>query len=418
MKFSALSVTALVAVTNASPLSFRGLFGGDDKHKHDEALYLLGHSEKTKDYKVFSEADNVPSDVILDHYPLPNCKDGVKERKNWAHLSYDERKNFVDAFKCLRSKESWNLDNYMMSDRLADFIRIHQWPGADIHWVASFLPWHRGFTLIYEQQLQECGLEGTLPYWAWENDYADVTKSAVWDGDMDAGLGSFGHTDESLPLNASLITDGAIADYEITYPWPHKIGRRLRSNFAPNTPNIAGEYFERGRSPEWIKYYQSFDNYLNFSTLLEGYDPLDARADWPSSHGSAHLLTGGDMATGDVNNTSPADVLFFLHHANVDRHWMAWQLQDPENRLYQYEGNTQYDFQTGIRGGVKATLDQNLYYGDVPGQQGIAIKHLMDLENSWCTTYTDLDKVVPKFWEARTDAFSGPGQLDEAAVNK
>lgn len=178
--------------------------------------------------------------------------------------------------------------------------------------MSNFLSWHRGFTLVYEQQLQECGYEGLLPYWAWENDYADVTKSAIWDGDMDAGLGSAGHTDMSRPLNASAVVDGAMADYEITYTYNHTIGRRLRSNFTPDGPNIAGEYFERGRSPEWIKYYHSFDNYLNFSTLLEGYDPLDPRAFMgPSTHGSAHLLTGGDMATGDVNNTSPADPLFF-----------------------------------------------------------------------------------------------------------
>lgn len=151
-----------------------------------------------------------------------------------------------------------------------------------------------------------------LPYWAWENDFADVTKAPVWDGDMDAGLGSLGHTDMDRPLNASAVVDGVFANYDITYTYDHKIGRRLRSNFYPGGPNIAGKYFEYGRSPEWIQYYQSFDNYLNFSTLLEGYDPLDPRAFLgPSSHGSIHLLTGGDMATGDTNNTSPADPLFF-----------------------------------------------------------------------------------------------------------
>lgn len=97
---------------------------------------------------------------------------------------------------------------------------------------------------------------------------------------------------------------------------------------------------------------------------------------------------------------------------------MAWQLRNKEDRLYAFEGNTQYDFQTGIRAGVATDEDQVFYYGSVPGSKGIAAKHLLSAEDSWCYTYTDLDKVIPEFWEARTDAFSGAGVLDEAAVNK
>lgn len=141
MRLSALSIAAIVAATNATPLSIRNLFGGEDqKHKQDKHVHLLGHSEPTSEYRTFADVDNVPAHVKTDDYPLPICKDGVKERKNWAHLSYDERKNFVDALKCMRTKESLNLDGYKMTDRIADFIRMHQWPGADIHWVAAFLP--------------------------------------------------------------------------------------------------------------------------------------------------------------------------------------------------------------------------------------------------------------------------------------
>ena len=152
-----------------------------------------------------------------------------------------------------------------------------------------------GFTIIMHQQLKECGYEGELPYWGWEQDYANIGQSEIWDGDMEAGLGSAGHLDLDQALNASEITDGAMADYVITFPWEHKIGRQLRSSFTPDGPEVGGHLFERGRSPEWIKYYHSFDSYQNFSVLLEGYDPEDPRADFPSSHGSIHLLTGGDM---------------------------------------------------------------------------------------------------------------------------
>jgi tyrosinase len=40
-------------------------------------------------------------------------------------------------------------------------------------------------------------------------------------------------------------------------------------------------------------------------------------------HNSVHLAVGGDMKT----SASPADPIFWLHHANVDRLWTEWQKQ-------------------------------------------------------------------------------------------
>src|SRR5439155_1819781 len=38
-------------------------------------------------------------------------------------------------------------------------------------------------------------------------------------------------------------------------------------------------------------------------------------------HGYVHEAAGGTMA----GSSSPADPLFFLHHANIDRLWSLWQ---------------------------------------------------------------------------------------------
>ncbi|MDQ3986728.1 MAG: tyrosinase family protein [Actinomycetota bacterium] len=40
-------------------------------------------------------------------------------------------------------------------------------------------------------------------------------------------------------------------------------------------------------------------------------------------HGSVHVAVGGTMETA----SSPADPLFWLHHANIDRLWARWQSQ-------------------------------------------------------------------------------------------
>ena len=39
------------------------------------------------------------------------------------------------------------------------------------------------------------------------------------------------------------------------------------------------------------------------------------------AHNNVHLAVGGEMATAE----SPADPIFWLHHANVDRLWAQWQ---------------------------------------------------------------------------------------------
>ena len=39
-------------------------------------------------------------------------------------------------------------------------------------------------------------------------------------------------------------------------------------------------------------------------------------------HSAGHIFTGADMFE---SSGSPNDPIFFLHHANVDRLWAAWQ---------------------------------------------------------------------------------------------
>src|SRR5207245_65262 len=61
--------------------------------------------------------------------------------------------------------------------------------------------------------------------------------------------------------------------------------------------------------------------FLAFQATLEG-----------AVHASVHQAVGGTMAHG----SSPADPLFFLHHANLDRLWSEWQVkhaaQTPPNK--------------------------------------------------------------------------------------
>ena len=65
---------------------------------------------------------------------------------------------------------------------------------------------------------------------------------------------------------------------------------------------------------------------VNRALRRDKFGPFQLRLE--SEHGGVHIAVGGQMAT----ERSPADPLFWLHHANVDRLWARWQKQHPRQR--------------------------------------------------------------------------------------
>jgi tyrosinase len=65
---------------------------------------------------------------------------------------------------------------------------------------------------------------------------------------------------------------------------------------------------------------------ISFRQYLEGFDNDDTDvfcvATGCNTHGQGHAHVGGDMLFSSAN---PNDPVFFLHHAQVDRLWAAWQ---------------------------------------------------------------------------------------------
>lgn len=55
-------------------------------------------------------------------------------------------------------------------------------------------------------------------------------------------------------------------------------------------------------------------------------------------HSAGHYTVGGDPG-GDFF-VSPAEPVFYMHHAQIDRTWWIWQNLDPANRINQYSGPT------------------------------------------------------------------------------
>ena len=81
-------------------------------------------------------------------------------------LSKKDRKDYIKAAKCLQSKPSKTPEDEApgAKTRFDDFVATHINQTLAIHYTGNFLSWHRYFTWLYEEALQEeCGYTGTQP---------------------------------------------------------------------------------------------------------------------------------------------------------------------------------------------------------------------------------------------------------------
>jgi tyrosinase len=113
-------------------------------------------------------------------------------------------------------------------------------------------------------------------------------------------------------------------------------------------------------------------------------------------HAGGHLSVGGDI--GDMGNmySSPGDVLFYLHHANLDRLWDLWQHQDWAARKRDIAGpDTMWAYPFNFFGDVpytNITLDTELDFqgllGSRPADRFVKIKDVMDVRGGrFCVSY-------------------------------
>jgi tyrosinase len=134
------------------------------------------------------------------------------------------------------------------------------------HNVPYFIAWHRGFLYYFERQLRTVSGDSqlTLPYW----DY---------------------YVNPNIPSEFTLATPGNPL-------WASRVNTNVRSalTLAPFGSTITN--FPRG--------------------MTRAFEPSIESA----PHNPVHDIIGGWMTTME----SPVDPIFWLHHANIDRLWVAW----------------------------------------------------------------------------------------------
>lgn len=126
----------------------------------------------------------------------------------------------------------------------------------------NFLAWHRRFTKLMEERLQKINPLVTIPYW-----------DSI--------------TDRTIP--AAMNTPALLSRWSVTRNWdPSELAT---ATDLTTIQNFSGTFS------------------LFQSTLEVGV------------HNGTHRAVGGNMATA----SSPADPIFWLHHAFIDKLWADWQ---------------------------------------------------------------------------------------------
>ena len=106
-------------------------------------------------------------------------------RKDYRDLTKDERDLFVAALKWLKS-----------TGVIDSFATVHDANFGLAHGGSTFIPWHREFLRLFEEELRSYDPSLSIPYWNEMED--DAVDSLLW---SDEFLGQF---DSAWGLNRSL----------------------------------------------------------------------------------------------------------------------------------------------------------------------------------------------------------------------
>lgn len=190
-------------------------------------------------------------------------------RKSHIDLNDNEWNAFINALKELR--KSTKKINY---DSLAA-IHSHNRHQGQAHERYTFLPWHREYLFVFEEALRSIDPIITLPYWDWT-------------------------ANPELPNRLADSTEWGVT-------------RAMKT----------GDKISPKRKDD-VTLAMSKTTFAAFHDRING------------PHGAVHVQVGGvDEVTGqplgemaDIE-VSPRDVLFWLHHAYLDKLWYDWSQLNP-----------------------------------------------------------------------------------------
>ncbi|WP_329228378.1 tyrosinase family protein [Streptomyces sp. NBC_00111] len=222
-------------------------------------------------------------------------------RRNQALLSEDQKRLFVTAV--------WNVKSRGDYDQ---FIKAHTEGANFYHHVPTFLPWHREFVRIFEAALPTAPGQETLtiPYWDWTG------NGDPW---ADYFMGGNGRESDDRVMTGPFAVSNGWSCIDPTREIPSFLRRQFGADMdhLPTADDVTGCLaMTPYDSAPWEGVSESFRK------SLEGVIT-------PDIHNRVHRWIGGNMEL----TSSPNDPVFWLHHCNIDRLWVKWQQQHP-NEVY------------------------------------------------------------------------------------
>ncbi|KAF1358135.1 Di-copper centre-containing protein [Lizonia empirigonia] len=215
-------------------------------------------------------------------------------RREWDSYSKSDRQAYVDAIKCLQARPASGQFSKSAS-RYEDLVALHQTLTPNVHGNAKFLLWHRYYLWTFEQMLRsDCSFNRELP-WFDETKYAGrYAQSSIFSSQW------FG----SVNISGNCVTNGQFAGLTI--------------NIGPGSSNTQHCLARNGDDSKTTN---------TGSAMVDACNSRSAYADMAScAEGGAHAW--GHNGIGSVMQdtyASPADPVFFLHHAFIDRNFRIWQ---------------------------------------------------------------------------------------------
>ncbi|QRV95100.1 tyrosinase [Ceratobasidium sp. AG-Ba] len=316
--------------------------------------------------------------------------DSLRVRKEWRSLSDNEKKEFLNAVKCLGNKPHGKLTltnatpgipPYNNESSLYDdFVYTHMDVNFKVHFTALFLAWHRWFLWLFEKTLHEkCKYRGTIPFWDWSKDVSGgIPNSSIFNSSKTYGLGTLPPSGTNAP-----VTDGVLWNTTRAYPEPHIITREYtpypwRLDIFPFPIQDRDVPVSAVITPQKVDelVMGSAGNYTNFQYMLDGVNAQGV-------HSAPHLVVGGDMPN---LYWSTNDVLFWLHHGQLDCIWARWQANKTENALAFSGGLTQnvtYYDQYPLGTSPLASLDSELPTAGLDGPRKVYVRDMMDTKSGW-----------------------------------
>jgi hypothetical protein len=215
--------------------------------------------------------------------PAPDAAPKLRVRRNIKDLTRSDPdvQAFRMAVKKMRQSGAWKRQVAYH----ADMNRLH-------HSSWRFLPWHRLQVAHMEKLVAKISGHDdfAMPYWDWSDD----TIPAL-----------FADDDVLTLRNRECGVKESIAEFLKANDT--QLADRSRNDFGTffGKPRLLGQPMDRE----------------------SGQQRFSGSAEW-SGHNLIHSFVGGDMG---VLETAPNDPLFWLHHSNVDRGWVAWSAKHSDS---------------------------------------------------------------------------------------